>query len=196
MQTLTKSQITMEELQAVEHVCRTDPKVIEQCVISGIAKEDMDKVYCDPWTIGYDERHGNTIRLQQALMYYRPNVDDCQYQYPLDFCPIYDGEKQAIIGIDIPKVRRPLSKVAPINYHPAAIEQAGGYRTDLKPINITQPEGVSFKMEGRQLEWQNWKFHIGFNYREGIVLNDISYNDKGTVRPIFYRLSLSEMVVP
>lgn len=37
----------MEDLQAVEHVCRKDPKVIEQCVISGIPAEDMHKVYCD-----------------------------------------------------------------------------------------------------------------------------------------------------
>ena len=37
----------MEDLQLVEHVCRKDPKVIEQCVISGIPREDMDKVYCD-----------------------------------------------------------------------------------------------------------------------------------------------------
>jgi hypothetical protein len=37
----------MEDLQIVEHVCRKDPKVIEQCVISGIPKEDMHKVYCD-----------------------------------------------------------------------------------------------------------------------------------------------------
>ncbi|KAI2628632.1 copper amine oxidase [Hypoxylon sp. NC1633] len=188
--------ITMEELLLVEHICRKDPKVIEQCEISGISREDMDKVYCDPWTIGFDDRHGNKIRLQQALMYYRPNVDDCQYQYPLDFCPIYDAEKEQIIYIDIPKVRRPLSKAPPINYHPAAVEKAGGYRKDLKPINITQPEGVSFKVNGREVEWQNWKFHIGFNYREGIVLNDITYNDKGNVRPIFYRLSLAEMVVP
>ena len=37
----------MEDLQIVEHICREDPKVIEQCVISGIQKEDMHKVYCD-----------------------------------------------------------------------------------------------------------------------------------------------------
>lgn len=189
----------MEELQLVEHVCRTDPSVIEQCEISGVPKEDMHKVYCDPWTIGYDERHGSQVRLQQALMYYRPNVDDCQYQYPLDFCPIYDADKQAIIGIDIPKVRRPLSKAAPINYTPSYVtskEGGGGYRDDLKPIHITQPEGVSFSMQGREITWQSWKFHIGFNYREGIVLNNITYNEKGTERPIFYRLSLAEMVVP
>ncbi|ETS73061.1 Copper amine oxidase 1 [Pestalotiopsis fici W106-1] len=188
--------ITMEELIAVEHVCRKDPKVIEQCKISGIPEEEMHKVYCDPWTIGYDERHGSKVRLQQALMYYRPNVDDCQYQYPLDFCPIYDADKQSIVAIDIPEIRRPLSRAPAINYHPAAVEKNGGYRQDLKPINITQPEGVSFKMTGREIEWQNWKFHIGFNYREGIVLNNITINERGTVRPVFYRLSLAEMVVP
>lgn len=37
----------MEDLQLVEHVCRKDPKVIEQCVLSGIPREDMHKVYCD-----------------------------------------------------------------------------------------------------------------------------------------------------
>jgi primary-amine oxidase len=186
----------MEELQLVEHVCRTDPKVIEQCGISGIPKEDMHKVYCDPWTIGFDERHGSNVRLQQALMYYRPDPDTNQYSYPLDFCPIYDADKQTIIDIDIPKIRRPLSKVEPIDYTPRGVEKRGGYRKDLKPINITQPEGVSFKLAGRELQWQNWKFHIGFNYREGIVLNNIRYNERGTERSIFYRLSIAEMVVP
>mgnify|MGYP002622127060 CR=1 FL=1 len=186
----------MEELQLVEHIVRTDPKVIEQCVISGIDPKDMDKVYCDPWTIGYDERFGSKKRYQQALMYYRPDIDDCQYQYPLDFCPIYDAEQKKIVHIDIPEVRRPLSRVPPVNYHPAGVEKKGGYRTDLKPIYITQPEGVSFKMTGRWMEWQNWKFHIGFNYREGIVFNNITFNDHGVERPIFYRLSLAEMVVP
>lgn len=37
----------MEDLQIVEHICRTDPAVIEQCGLIGIPKEDMYKVYCD-----------------------------------------------------------------------------------------------------------------------------------------------------
>lgn len=190
--------ITMEDLQVVEHVCRKDPGVIEQCGILGIPPEDMYKVYCDPWTIGFDERFGNSVRLQQALMYYRPYIDDSQYTYPLDFCPIYDSNKQEIIHIDIPKVRRPLNQAPPNNYTVKSIEESIGYRTDLKPINISQPEGVSFTVKGRVIEWQNWSVHVGFNYREGIVLNNITYFDKveSKVRPIFYRLSLAEMVVP
>lgn len=188
--------VTMEELQVVEHIIRTDPAVIEQCKISGIPESDMHKVYCDAWTIAYDERWGTGRRLQQALLYYRPDVDACQYQYALDFCPIYDGNEQKVIHIDIPKVRRPLVKAAQINYTPAAVEAMGGYRTGMKRIDITQPDGVTFEMKGREISWLNWHFHIGFNYREGIVLSDVSFNDRGDKRSLFYRMSLAEMVVP
>jgi primary-amine oxidase len=46
--------ITLEDLCATEAIVRKDPGVREQCRISGVT--DMTKVYCDPWTIGYDER--------------------------------------------------------------------------------------------------------------------------------------------
>lgn len=39
--------ITMEDLQEVEHIVRQDPRVIEQCEIIGIPREEMHKVYCD-----------------------------------------------------------------------------------------------------------------------------------------------------
>lgn len=45
--------ITMEDLMVVEEIMRKDPKVIEQCGVLGIPAQDMHKVYCDPWTIGY-----------------------------------------------------------------------------------------------------------------------------------------------
>ncbi|KAK3076789.1 hypothetical protein LTS18_012054, partial [Coniosporium uncinatum] len=190
--------ITMEDLQIVESVVRKDEKVIEQCRLIGISQEDMHKVYCDPWTIGYDERFGSNVRLQQALMYYRPNPDDSQYTYPLDFCPIFNADTQEIVHIDVPEVRRPVNKAPPNNFHAAAIEAEGGFRTDIKPINITQPEGVSFTVDGRIIRWQNWNVHVGFNYREGIVLSNITFDDRleGRERPVMWRLSLAEMVVP
>lgn len=188
--------LTFEDLGKVEDIIRKDPSVIEQCVLSGIPASDMDKVYCDPWTIGYDERFGTERRLQQAIMFYRSDIDDSQYSHPLDFCPIFDTETCEIIAIDIPTVRRPLSKKPHANFHEKAVEALGGYRTTVKPIIVEQPQGVSFTVTGREIEWQNFKFHVGFNYREGIVLSNISYNDHGEVRPLFYRMSLSEMVVP
>jgi primary-amine oxidase len=36
----------------------------------------------------------------------------------------------------------------------------------------------------------------GFTPREGIVLSTVTYNDGGEVRPVFYRMSCAEMLVP
>ena len=33
-------------------------------------------------------------------------------------------------------------------------------RDDLKLLHVIQPEGVSFKMNGNELEWQKWKMHV------------------------------------
>lgn len=187
--------LTVDDLQKVEEIVRLDPEVIKQCEIIGIPASDMDKVYCDPWTIGFDDRWGAERRLQQAFLYYRSHQDDSQYSHPLDFTPIYDATERKVIFIDIPPVRRPLSKHKNSNFNPQDVNATTGYRT-VKPIEVLQPEGVNFKMTGRVMEWQGFRFHVGFNYREGIVLNEISFNDNGNQRNIFHRLSLVEMVVP
>lgn len=52
----------------------------------------------------------------------------------------------------------------PFNFLPDLIaETEPGFklRDDVKPLHIVQPEGVSFKVDGHVLEWQNWKMHIG-----------------------------------
>ncbi|KAK2464894.1 hypothetical protein APHAL10511_002970 [Amanita phalloides] len=76
--------------------------------------------------------------------------------------------------------------------------EEGGFkpREGLKPLLISQPEGVSFKLDGHVLEWQGWKMHVAFGQREGLVISTITFEDRGEIRPIFYRLSLGEMVVP
>lgn len=76
-------------------------------------------------------------------------------------------------------------------------------RKDIKPLSVVQPEGVSFTRNGNVLEWGKFKVHVGFHPREGVVLSNISYFDDEVPgaskaspqeRPLFYRLSISEMV--
>ncbi len=52
------------------------------------------------------------------------------------------------------------------------------------------------KIKGHEVSWKNWRFRFSFHPREGLVLHLISFEDKGYARPILYRGSLSEMVVP
>jgi primary-amine oxidase len=73
----------------------------------------------------------------------------------------------------------------------------GGFRTDApKLLNITQPDGPSFTVEGNKVSWQQWSFRVGFNFREGLVLHQVGYEDQGRVRPIVFRASMVEMAVP
>ena len=46
------------------------------------------------------------------------------------------------------------------------------------------------------MRWQKWHFRYGMHPREGVVLYTVGYEDGGKVRPVMYRGSLSEMVVP
>lgn len=192
--------ITVDDLRDTESIVRQDVGVIEAC--RGLGITDMSKVYCDGWTIGYDERWGKSKRLQQGLMYYRPTPTSNQYAHPLDFCPIIDMAAGKVIHIDFrtpqkgSKYERAPVPMTPYNYLPEFSDEFGGYRKDVKKIATTQPQGVSFKMNGNEIEWLSWKMHIGFNFREGIVLSNVRYNDNGVDRPIFWRMSISEMVVP
>ena len=69
---------------------------------------------------------------------------------------------------------------------------ASSSATDLKPLEVVQPEGVSFTLDGNALRWQKWSLRVGFNHREGMVLHTVGYDG----RSVAHRLSFAEMVVP
>ena len=74
-------------------------------------------------------------------------------------------------------------------YYP---ELVGEFWSTTKPYQIIQPEGPSFKTQENILTWEKWCMHVGFNYWEGMILYDISYDG----RSLLYRLSLFELFVP
>ena len=45
--------------------------------------------------------------------------------------------------------------------------------------------------------WLPWaQVRLSFNYREGLVLHELNYEDGGRLRPVLHRMSLVEMAVP
>ncbi|KAI0288584.1 peroxisomal copper amine oxidase [Russula brevipes] len=191
-----------------------------------ISPGELLAYFADGWSIGYDDRFPLSLRLQQALLFARFSQHDNLYAHPLDFIPVVDIVAGKVVHIDflgtypsaLGSTRPPpLDKdsaersqpfrvpppLAPQDFLPDLIEDAAKkegkdwkQREAPKPLHVVQPEGVSFKMDGHLLEWQKWKMHIAFSHREGIALSTITYNDDGILRPLLYRLSLAEMVVP
>ncbi len=69
-------------------------------------------------------------------------------------------------------------------------------RNDIKPLEVHQREGSSLTAEGNEVRWQKWSLRVGFNYREGLVIHRVAYDDGGVERPVAHRMSFAEMVVP
>lgn len=189
--------LTLEDLDIMERISRQDHRVIEAC--KGLGITDMSKVFIDAWAIGVDERWGFDRRLQQGLAYYRNSPLDNQYAHPLDFSVVADTEAEEVLSVDIRTVNGERTQIPfeEANFLPEFI--SAGYLHDrLKPIDITQPQGVSYRMRGNELSWAGYKMHIGFNYREGIVLSDVRMDDpyEHRERTLFNRISVVEMVVP
>jgi primary-amine oxidase len=77
-----------------------------------------------------------------------------------------------------------------------ATDAPGGTRPPLAPLVVKQPDGPGFKIRGSRVAWQGWRFRVGFNPREGVVLHQIGFERAGRVRPVIYRLALDEIYVP
>ena len=79
--------------------------------------------------------------------------------------------------------------MAEVNYE---AQFRSDFRAPLKPLDVVQPEGPSFVLDGHAINWDKWSLVVGFNAREAITLHDIRYDG----RPVCHRASLVEMVVP
>lgn len=165
---------------------------------------DFDLCMVDPWPAGYygaEDDHGNSPWISRPLTFVRTAPGENGYARPVEGVIVkFDLSTNSVIDVEDHGVV-PLPPTAG-NYldrfmfsednRPALSKVREGW----KDLEITQPDGPSFSVDGHKVEWLNWKVRVGFNPREGLTLHDISYNDRGTERPIMWRASLSEMVVP
>jgi primary-amine oxidase len=155
--------------------------------------DDTSLVMVDIWSAGnYGSEEDCTHRLARPLCFLRTDPTDNGYARPIEgLRPVVDLNKMEVIRVE-EHGRWPLPPEG-CNY---AADRVPNQRRDIKPLEIVQPEGSSFAIEGYQVAWQNWKFVIGFNAREGLTLHHLRYRDGDRDRSILYRGSLTEMVVP
>jgi primary-amine oxidase len=154
---------------------------------------DTSLVMVDIWSAGnYGSEEDRTRRLTRPLCFLRSDPTDNGYARPIEgIRPVVDLNLMKVIRVE-EYGKWPLPP-NPGNY---SGEKMDHFRTDIKPLVISQPEGPSFTLDGSHISWQNWDFVIGFNAREGLTIHHVRYSDKGRKRPILYRGSLTEMVVP
>jgi len=154
---------------------------------------DTSLVMVDIWSAGnYGSEEESSRRLTRPLCFLRSDPTDNGYARPIEgIRPVVDLNLMKVIRVE-EYGEWPLPP-QPGNYANGRVQDL---RTDIKPLEIAQPLGPSFTLSGKQLNWQNWSMVVGFNAREGLTIHDVRYQDKGRNRPILFRGSLTEMVVP
>ncbi|MCR2817494.1 primary-amine oxidase [Microbacterium sp. zg.Y1090] len=184
--------IVEDEFERVEHLLRAEPQWVAAMARRGI--EDVSLVRISALSagrFGLPDEDGR--RIVRCLSFLQLDEDDNAWAHPIDgvvaYVDLITGEMMRLIEdrhFDVPQERH--------NFHlPAELPAP---RTTQKPIVITQPEGPSFTVDGDIVEWEKWRFRIGFNQVEGLTLHELSFTDGERLRPILYRASIAEMVVP
>jgi len=188
--------MTVDEWHECDVLLHGDPRLIEALARRGIT--DLSRVVTDMWAYPPAQipPRYRGLRLGWADVWYRGSEQGSPYAHHLSgLHPVIDLNRMAVLEIedDFDPDTDPGLPAVMGEYLPKLIP---GPLRHVAPLEISQPEGVSFSIEGHLLSWQNWEMRLGFNYREGLVLHGVSFRDNGRLRPVAHRLSFAEMVVP
>ena len=162
-----------EEFAVVEAVLAQDPRWQEAMRTRGIPVEEVRVAPLSAGVFEYEEEKGH--RILRGLAFHQKHEADSPWAHPID----------GIVGyVDV--TAKEVTQVIDLGAMPVPQEHGnytdpeltGDLRTTQKPIEITQPEGPSFTVDGgNHVEWERWSLDIGFDMREGLVLQNIAFDD-------------------
>ncbi len=153
---------------------------------------DLDLVQIDPWPAGSFGYAAETDRrIARCITFLRETPDDNGYARPIEGLIVHVdlGRAEVIEVIDHGATPLPTThgRYGTADHQPSR---------HLAPIEITQPDGPGFTVDGDLLTWHRWQVRIGFDPSEGVVLHQLAWDDGERLRSVAHRLSVSEMVVP
>ena len=186
--------MTPDEFHECDAALRHDPRIVEALARRGVT--DMDLVLFDTWAYGAElvpERYRGR-RIAWADVWHRASAEANPYANVLSgLHPIVDLNTMELLELEDIDPGPPPKIMG--EYAPGLVPGVEP-RADVRPLEITQPQGPSFTLDGNQLRWQKWSMRLGFNYREGLVIHTVGYEDGGRLRKVAHRMSFAEMVVP
>ncbi|GAA2090334.1 primary-amine oxidase [Pseudolysinimonas kribbensis] len=184
--------VVLREFAYVEEVVHRDERWLAAMRKRGLT--DLSTLRVNPLSAGVLSVDEAGRRIQRCFTFVQKTPEDLGWAHPVDgvtvMVDVVTGDVLDVIDyVDLPVPQEDG------NFHLASWR--GPDRTGLRPIEITQPEGPSFTIDDDGvLSWAGWELQVGFDQREGLVLHNISIADEGEQRPVIYRASIAEMMVP
>ncbi|MWB99611.1 primary-amine oxidase [Agromyces seonyuensis] len=182
--------VLLEEFEAIGDIVNEDAAWLAALALRGLTPEQVVYAPLSAGHYGFPEEAGR--RILRVLAFRMDHPKDHPWAHPVDGVSAYVD----VAARTVTRVVDAGVMAVPAEHGNFDDPELQGPPLDLKPIVITQPEGPSFTVEGEEVRWANWRFRVGFDPREGLVLRQLSFDDQGRERPIIYRASVDEMLVP
>jgi len=186
--------MTVDEWHECDAMLRAHPLITEALSRRGIA--DLSRVLADMWAYGAElvpERYAGR-RIGWCDMWYRGSERGNPYARHLTgLHPVVDLNTMELLELEDTGYSDQADHEVMGEYLPDLLPMR---LREVAPLQVSQPDGVSFTLDGNLLSWQNWQLRLGFNHREGLVLHQVGFLDRGRARSVAHRLSFAEMVVP
>ncbi|KAE9602129.1 hypothetical protein Lal_00049409 [Lupinus albus] len=155
---------------------------------------NLSEVVCSSFSIGWygEAKSKRSVRVEcfmkedTANIYVRP-INGITIQVDLDKMKIFEYHDTEI---------EPVPTANNTEYR--ASRQRPPFGPKQHSLTSHQPQGPGFQINGHSVSWANWKFHIGFDVRAGVIISLASIYDieKHKSRRVLYRGYISELFVP
>jgi primary-amine oxidase len=178
--------ITPEDYAAAGEAALADERVRSALAARGIG--DLSLVQVDVLSSGaFDDPLEGAHRFGKAVLYLKRDPSDNAYARPIEHLVVHvDLDARTVLDVEEREVR-PIPG-ADGDYRAGVVP----FRVGLRPISISQPEGVSFTLDGGELRWHRWTLVPAIDPQEGLVVHDVRFDG----RPVLHRGSCAEMIVP
>ena len=182
--------VLLDNFATVQQAIEASPEYAAALKKRGI--NDAKKVVTTPLTVGYfgdedDLKHDLSVL---KVVSYLDTGDGNYWAHPIEnLVAVVDLNAKKVIKIED-------QGVVPVPMAARPYDGSDRKGVKVKPLVISEPEGKNYSINGRQVEWGNWKFHVSLDSRVGLQLGTVTYNDKGTPRKVMYQGNLGGMVVP
>ena len=183
--------LTLNEMGNGGNIALENPEFLAALKKRGFT--DPKTLFCAPFSAGnYGIREHEGKRLLKVGCFDTSRSTNNLFGWPIErlYALVELREKKVLQVVDdgiVPVADQDM------NFTEAAIKPL---RDPRNPVQQAAPKGTNVKVEGGEVSWGNWRFHVRMERRQGTVISLARWADAGRERSVLYQGYMSEMFVP